>query len=517
MIQTHFQEHDFWLLIPSLLLIVASIFLCINQKYKLSILLLTIGGLGLFFFMAQLDPLLWDWDEKFHALVAQHLLSHPFRPTLLENPVSPVDFKAWYNNHIWLHKPPMTLWQIALCLKIFGNSELSVRIPSVFIATLLIPVIYRMGSIALDKRTGYIAALLWTVNWYTLTVVSGYEGMGGVDITFTFYIMLSFWSWIEYKNSNKKIFLILIGVFSGFAVLTKFVVGLLIFAAWTVSITLSKEDRKKRSTYTDVLISLLISAIIFVPWQIYIFKVFPVEAGYESEFSRRHFFEVIEEHGGDAWYYLYNLAYTIGKASVFFVVPAIYCLYKGIQRFNIRIFILAGIIIPFAFFSMAATKLSAFCFIVSPLLFIAFGSLLDRSFVAVENAFVSILFKWAAPVILVLVCYFSMNFNRIEFMHTDVDPIYVYRINKVLYTKYYKKLPQIFGDRNIVFGNPCPDCGVEMMFYAPGSTIYSSYPDSVLYFKLKRDGYKMAAYTSDNMPPFLKRDSTLRKVEFKLK
>ena len=513
----HLQEHDLWLLLPSLFIIGVSIVFFFYKKHTPAILLLGLGGMGLFFFMAQIDHFLWDWDEKYHALVAQHLRLHPLKPTLYEDTLMGFDYKVWISNHVWLHKPPLALWQMAICSAIFGTSEFAIRIPSVLLGTALILVIFRMGSLYLTKRTGFLAALLWTFSWFTLNMMSGNEGMGGIDITFAAYITFSFWSWMEYKKSGRKIFLILTGLFSGMAVLTKLTVGLLVFASWGMSILFSRSERKSRKAYLDFLTSLVVSIVVFMPWQIHIFSAFPLEAAYEANYSRRHLFEAVEGHGGDVWFYFNNLRFTFGNASVYFIFPAIYFLFKGIVNKQVRIFVLANIVITFLFFTLAATKIAAFCFIVSPLIFLAFGALLDFTFDKLYAFLNNRIAIFMQAICIACVCYFSMNIKQLKAQHTEAgDSENKYRINKTVATKYYKKLGETIPPRSCVFGNPCLDCQVEMMFYAgAGTTAYLYYPDSLQYVKVKNEQRKMFAFHSKDLPSFLEKDPNVVKLDFK--
>ena len=57
-----------------------------------------------------MDQFLHPWDERYHALVAKHLIAHPLVPTLYDSPVLPYDYRDWMANHVWLHKPPLALW-----------------------------------------------------------------------------------------------------------------------------------------------------------------------------------------------------------------------------------------------------------------------------------------------------------------------------------------------------------------------------------------------------------------------
>lgn len=75
--------------------------------------LLLFGAIGVRLFMITIDPFLHDWDERFHAIVAKNMITYPFKPMLFVNPVLPYDYRAWCCNHIWVHKQPLFLWQMA--------------------------------------------------------------------------------------------------------------------------------------------------------------------------------------------------------------------------------------------------------------------------------------------------------------------------------------------------------------------------------------------------------------------
>src|SRR5215203_5501659 len=74
-------------------------------------------------------------DESFHAVVARNLLKHPLTPTLIDRPVLEYDYTDWLTNHVWLHKPIMPLWQIALSFALLGVNTFALRLPSAILAT----------------------------------------------------------------------------------------------------------------------------------------------------------------------------------------------------------------------------------------------------------------------------------------------------------------------------------------------------------------------------------------------
>ena len=67
------------------------------------------------------DEFLHAWDERYHALVALHLTRHPEQPTLYEHAFIPST--QWGLTHLWVHKPPLATYLIALSLALFGRVE----------------------------------------------------------------------------------------------------------------------------------------------------------------------------------------------------------------------------------------------------------------------------------------------------------------------------------------------------------------------------------------------------------
>lgn len=109
-----------------------------------------------------------NWDEGFYAQVTKEMLERKDFITL------------YWNNKIFLDKPPLNFWINAFFVKIFGFNEFSIRITSAisgFIATLiliyisnknfgLIPTLYSFSAVALNNlyiwrvRTGNLDSLL---------------------------------------------------------------------------------------------------------------------------------------------------------------------------------------------------------------------------------------------------------------------------------------------------------------------------------------------------------------------
>jgi len=66
----------------SAMLAVYSFYAFQKNEHVRAILCLTLSGIVIRFCVASADPYLYDWDEKFHALVAKNMGRYPFKPML---------------------------------------------------------------------------------------------------------------------------------------------------------------------------------------------------------------------------------------------------------------------------------------------------------------------------------------------------------------------------------------------------------------------------------------------------
>jgi 4-amino-4-deoxy-L-arabinose transferase-like glycosyltransferase len=219
-------------LFSAIIFLMSSISLHIIKKEKLSILFLLLTGFCFYCFAALLDPYINIWDERFHALVAKNLMKHPLLPTLYDDPIVNMAYDRWDRYHIWLHKQPLFLWQIALCFKLFGVSEFSLRIPNIISGVILIYAGYRTGKLLVNNRVGYLTGIFIISTYYIFELIAGRQAVDHNDLSFLFYISISIWSFIEYYYSGKKHWIFLIGLFSGMAILCKWLVGLLVYFGW---------------------------------------------------------------------------------------------------------------------------------------------------------------------------------------------------------------------------------------------------------------------------------------------
>lgn len=474
----------------------------IRNRECLSVIFLSLTAVCIFSFAALLDPFLNLWDERFHALASKNLMNHPLMPTLYDDPVVDMAYDRWDRYHIWLHKQPLFLWQIALSFKFFGVSEFSLRLPNIILGTVLVIVTYRSGKLLVNKNVAYISSILVISTVYILELIAGRQELEHNDFTFLAYISLSIWAFIEYHYSYKKYWIYLIGLFSGFAILCKWLVGLLVYFGWGIMRILQKKI--KISENKDFIISLVITLLIASPWQILTFIWYPEEAASAYRFNAIHFNTPLEGHGGDFWYHL-NMFNTIyGKIASFIIIPGFIVLYKKNKDKIILNSLLSMVIVVYLFFSLAATKMPSFTIVVSMIIFIAFASLFYHIIELIngfftQNTIKSLIFG----VFLISIVIFNFDIYFLKEKHTDNSYSSNLSHNKQIFQSL--ELPS-----NTVLFNVKGRHYIEAMFYT-GLPAYNFIPSFEQYQDVKNKGRIAAIFKKNNVkiPDYLINDSTV--------
>ena len=516
---TYFTNEQLFLLALSLIVLIASTFTFHLNRIRLALTFLFVGSLGLGFFIAGLDNFLMLWDEQYHALVAKHMMENRLKPTLYSTPLLEYDYRNWTANHIWLHKQPLFLWQIALSLKTFGINELAVRIPSIILHAVAAPMIYRIGKISYNARVGFYGALFFSVAYYLLELVVGKYPTDHNDVSFMFYVTASIWAWFEYKNSQKRYWLVLIGIFSGGAVLVKWLVGLLIYAVW--GITLGVTDKKKwlqLTSYLPLLTSFAVSLVVFIPWQLYILFNYPAEAAHEFQLNTDHFFRVIEGHDGDIWFHFNAISdiYGAGDAVPFLLLIGLFLYLKNATTTIYRVAILSAVIITYGFYSMAATKMISFCVIVAPFGFLALGALTDGLLSFLHAKIKSKKFEVFFRSMVVLgLCFFLLNLSKVQQYHTDWKPMDNNNRNaEYEQMAVIEKLNNTLKEGNHAVFNANKRFGgnIAIMFYT-NCVAYDFIPSLAEINNVKMQSYKVVILDTGNLPNFIIEDDEIIKIK----
>lgn len=504
---TYFNNTQALLLLLASILLIISLFFQIKNREILAVSFLVLTGICIFSFSALLDPFLNLWDERFHALVAKNLMNHPLKPTLYDNPIVNMAYDSWDKFHIWVHKQPLFLWQIALSFKLFGISEFTLRLPNVILSSFFVLASYRVGKLLVNQRTGFITGILIISTTYITELVAGRQELDHNDLSFMAYISFSIWSYVEYYFSKNKNWIYLIGIFSGLAILCKWLVGLLIYFGW--GILRIQQKKLKISENKDLLLSIFIALIIAIPWQILTFIWYPQETIQAYKFNALHFTIPLDGHEGTFWYHFDKFDIIYGALASFLIIPSLYVMYKAIKDKKLFYSLLSMVLVVYIFFSFAVTKMPSFTIVVSIIIFIALASLIDNFFVLLIQY---IRAKWLLNFIFILamliIVFARIDINSLQDKHTTKNSGNYYTRMLINNKEIFKslKLPN-----NTVLFNVKGRHYIEAMFYT-GLPAYNFIPSLEQCNDLKTKGCIIAVFQSNNneIPSYLKNDSTVK-------
>lgn len=497
---------NYYILILGAFFLLFSLLLLLLKKENSSIVLLFLGSLCFGLFIATIDHFLNTWDEQFHALVAKNVCNNGLVPFLHTNHSIGYDYKMWVGNEVWLHKQPLFIWQIALSIKLFGINELSVRIPSILMHAFTSVFIYFLGKNLLNKYVGIISSILFSISFYQLELITGKYSTDHNDVAFLFYCTGSFWAWFNYIKTNNRYWLILIGLFSGGAVLIKWLLGLIVYVIWFI-INLTYGKKNDFSNFLDILISAFISFIIFIPWQLYILYNFPKEAHHEYTYNSLHIYEAIEGHS-EKWNFHFNEGinelYGNGVLVPWVLLLGVIIVYRKSTVTSLKLFFLFIIVFVYVFFTLVATKMLSYTIITSPFFFISIGA----SIYYTCNVFKR--FRFLLIFLMTIIAGLGfLNLNKIENKHSLLN-----NKAKILEKEYIKYLDQKLNGKEFVVFNfkTTPFGNISAMFYTDYE-IYQSIPTKLEIEHLKLMNKNISCIDLGFLPEYIVNDSLILKIK----
>lgn len=480
-------------------------------KEKIALRLLCFAALLIRLLMTVLDPFLYDWDERFHALVAKNMIAEPFKPMLRTIPILPYNVEAWCCNHIWLHKQPLFMWQMALSMKIFGVNEIAMRLPSAIMGAIAVFFIYDIAKAwTKNNSIAFIAAFFYALNIKYLDLVSGRAQLDHNDMVFVFYVTASIWAFTKYQHQKSKKWAIIIGLFCGLSILCKWLTGLLVFSGWGISLLALKQNRNELKNYIHIFISLLITCIIFLPWQIYIISYFPAESAENYASNLKHISENLSDPRNN-WYYFQNLQESY-RLAIFIPIGLFFTLTNKTYRKTLSLSFLTMLTTIYCFFSfLVTTKMPAFPYPIMSVIFILMG-------ISVYNLFekVPILSNWKSiifiPTILLLGIFQLSPWKIIKDRLNNE-----YTIKKIHNTQIFKNLDENTWKDYTIFNTKNHE-DVELMFYK-NLNVYQWYPERKIIDSLSSLGYKIAMFDSPTQlaPEYARNNPNIKliSVDFK--
>ncbi len=205
---------------------------------------------------------------------------------------------------MWNTKPPLMIWMQVLCSKIFGYSELAMRLPSAIAAFLLVLFLSYFAKRYLKNFWFGLITCIVLVTSYGFINVHGTR-TGDYDSLLCLFLVvysLSYFLYLEQKNKRDLIFFFIALIL---AVMTKSIQGLLFLPALFIYTLIDK----KFFIFKDLNVYKGIALFVFTIGAYYLLREMYnpgyINAVWENELGGRYM-NTVEEHTGEFLFY-YNM------------------------------------------------------------------------------------------------------------------------------------------------------------------------------------------------------------------
>ncbi len=312
------------------------------------------------------------WDERYHALVARNALADPFVPKLVAEPLAEPAPDDWRHAHVWLHKPPLMTWLIAVSYALFGVNELALRVPSALMSSALVFLVFAIARRFASERAALLAAALAAWHARGLLLVAGLRATDHIDVGMAFAVALGALAALRAAESlGQERFwprVALTGVATAGAYYIKETPALVVPAFLFFLLAARAASWRVRVAATGLALGVALALVL--PWQLYTAYEFPELAAFARARGSRYFLNVVDSQGGPWYYHLANLPLDFGWLAP--VALAWLALESLRKRPDLRP-LAAWVALVYAVFSLAATKMQSYVLVAEPAVFAALG------------------------------------------------------------------------------------------------------------------------------------------------
>jgi 4-amino-4-deoxy-L-arabinose transferase len=294
-------------------------------------------------------PVLHDWDERYHALVAKHFIAHPLEPILIEGG-GELPAAEWTATGVFLHKPPLALWLMALGRWIFGPSEWAFRVATVLLGVATTALTLWLGTEMLGAGAGLLAGLLVALQPELILLCAGAAATDHVDAQLVFWVTASaaaFWSLHRWPSPGRAA---LVAVAIGGGLLTKSWPALAVVPA--ALLIAAPRLRRIAAVAAGTLGGLLVAA----PWTLYASRHWPTVFASESAYALQHLTQVLEGHSGGPFYFLVEIFRSAGFAGPLAICYGLWLA----RRSEAARFVATWTVAPLLLFTLSATKMTGY-------------------------------------------------------------------------------------------------------------------------------------------------------------
>lgn len=409
---------------------------------------------GLLRMGCSLDTCLHPWDERYHALVAKHSIEDPLVPRLYGDSALPFNETNWTQAGVWLHKPPMATWLMAGSLGLFGNEVWAARLPSVLLGCIGAYLCFALGRLVVSPRVGILASVLWALNGHLIELASGRTATDHVDALLVVLVLAGVLCAVMMARKSSFGWSVACGFITGLGFLTKAWPAMLVLALAAVLLySCSTASVSKRMSL--MAFAALTMLVIVLPWHVYLNDRFQDLVRIESNAQWAHFTQDVEDHARPWHYYLTQFPMIHGEAAPIALLVAAAVLWR--KRFEYGMLLLVWVVVPFALFSMATSKMPAYTAMCAPAIFLLIALVADDWWSRYRSGTVG---RWWALLGVVLLVGLPLRFS-LDRVKPFEEPKATYVITDEL---------RRLGPKDIVIGFPDP---IALMFHTEVGAAYS--------------------------------------------
>lgn len=277
------------------------------RKYSKAILFFILVSIPLFIHLEKLPIRLWDESRLAINAYEMYHNGNWLVTTFNSTP------------DLWNTKPPFMIWLQVICMKIFGISELGLRLPSALAGFLTIMLLMLFLRRWLNSFwPGFIASLMLITSYGYVNI--HVTRTGDYDSLLILFLTAGAFSFYNYLESPSRKHLLLSGLFLWLGIMTKGVHGLLFLPGLFILAIVQKQvkshlfNRNFLLTFSGVILLAAGYYAIREQWN-------PgyLNAVWHNEIMGRYF-EVRENNKGDIWYY-YDMLSKHHYTYWFWLIP----------------------------------------------------------------------------------------------------------------------------------------------------------------------------------------------------
>jgi 4-amino-4-deoxy-L-arabinose transferase-like glycosyltransferase len=278
-----------------------------NLKVRLSGLILVLFATGIVFGGGLGHYPLFNPDEALYAEPAREMLVTGEYVTTLLNYV------------VRYTKPPLCIWAMALCFKLFGVNEMAARLFGVACGAILVAVVYLFIARYISVRAAVIGAL--SLVFAPLFVLTAREAI--TDMPLALFMAGSQLAFFHAFKRRSFAFALIAYILLGLAVMTKGPVGLVLPLGILFVYHFLRGELRAALQFYRPLIGALVVGLISLPW--FILEISVTKGAYFQEFIVRENFQrftaVVDNHKQPFWYH--GAAMFAGYFPFSFYLPQI--------------------------------------------------------------------------------------------------------------------------------------------------------------------------------------------------